>query len=71
MREIRLSGSEGGGTRFSLPLSYRDAFSFSFLAVAPRQQFVQNVPQLKPSSTYAVPFVRQSLPLDFMRRLSW
>jgi hypothetical protein len=28
--------------------SYRDASSFSFLAVAPRQQFVQNVPsQLK------------------------
>src|ERR1700692_3885124 len=24
--------------------SYRDAFSFSFLAVSPRQQFVQNVP---------------------------
>src|SRR6202051_4356447 len=28
--------------------SYRDAFSISFLAVAPRQRFVQNVPsQLK------------------------
>ena len=36
--------------------SYRDAFSFSFLAVAPKQQFVQNVPsQLK--APHAVPFV--------------
>jgi hypothetical protein len=34
--------------------SYRDAFSFSFLVVAPRQQFVRNAP--------SVPFVRQSLP---------
>src|ERR1700693_5423365 len=43
--------------------SYRDAFSFRFLAVAMRQQVVQNAP------ADAVPFARQSLPQDFMRRL--
>jgi hypothetical protein len=45
--------------------SYRDAFSFSFLAVAPRRQFVQNVP----SQPKAVKHVCRAIHRDFFHPL--
>src|ERR1700733_14507155 len=66
-----------GNPRFTARLkpcpSYRDAFSFSSLVGAPRQQFVQNVPSrqkaVRQSAIYgsaeAVPFIQRRFFIQF------
>jgi hypothetical protein len=41
--------------------SYRDAFSFSFLAVAPRQQFIQNMPSQLKAVKHVCPALRSTV----------
>jgi hypothetical protein len=60
------------GTAEAVPFVQR-RFFIQFFGCCPEAAVCTEcaVAAKKPSSTYAVPFVRQSLPRDFMRRPSW